>query len=83
MKRVKEHTTPDQYQRLVNGDLRAIEHITTDPLLARQIAAEVVVYEQGQGRVFTAEAEDAQRDHREYVAQKFDLGRDRDNGYER
>jgi|GEM_PF-3065408 len=80
---VQANTTNDQYQRFRHGDLSAIEHITTDPVFARQLVSEVDNHERANGSETDRETEQAIRDHQEYLSDHFGLNRDRDNGHER
>jgi len=78
---VQENTTDAQYERFRNGDLNAIEHITTDPVFARQLVSEVANHERANGTDFDRDTEQAIKDHQQYLSEHFGL--DREHGHER
>lgn len=76
---VQENTTDAQYERFRNGDLNAIEHITTDPVFARQLVSEVANHERANGTDFDRDSEQAIKDHQQYLNEHFGLDRDREH----
>jgi type IV secretion system T-DNA border endonuclease VirD2 len=64
---LKEQTTQDQYDRLRQGDLSAISHITTNTHFARQLALEVDLEETGRGDKLSLENQRVMEEHRENV----------------
>jgi len=64
---LKERTTQDQYDRLRQGDLSAISHITTNTHFARQLALEVDLEETGRGDKLSLENQRVMDEHRQSV----------------
>jgi type IV secretion system T-DNA border endonuclease VirD2 len=83
LKLLKENTTDAQYSKFRQGDLSGIEHITTDPVFARQLLAEVDSENKSKGYELTRTQELGMADSRDFVRNAIEDDNDRDHGHER
>lgn len=69
-----------QYERFRQGDLTAIDHITTDPVYTRQLLMEVEAHDRHIGYAMSYETENRMTDSRDFLKEHFQINRD--HGYE-
>lgn len=77
---LRDATTQAQYNRFRQGDLTSIDHITTDPVFARQLLMQAEMHNRGNGYEMSWETERRMKDSRDMLKEHFGL--DRGNEYE-
>lgn len=78
---LKQNTTEAQYSRFRQGDFVAIDHITDDPVFARQLLMEVELNNRTTGYEMSPVTETRMSDSRDFLKSHF--GTDRDHERER
>lgn len=82
---LRDNTTTEEMERFRNGDLTAINHITTDPVFSRQLLAEQIDEDRADGRRIPDDLERELRENRDVLQEHFkaDFERDREAENER